>query len=116
MTPVGISTETTKIKNISSEMGKVCFDSQFFSIITFDNQKLIETISPPIHIAAIVSSIPNHLDMPKPLATATVQTGQTAKEGNGLIKLYKNNTLIFTNEYLNTDRAMVLILGFIIGT
>ena len=39
---------------------------------------LRETVSPPIQSPVIVSSIPSHLENPIPVATATVQIGQTA--------------------------------------
>lgn len=41
-------------------------------------QKERDKINPPIQIPETVSSIPSHLDNPRPATTATVQTGQTA--------------------------------------
>lgn len=64
-------------------------------------------MSPPIQIPEMVSSTPRYLERPKPPATATVQTGQTAlavlkNERNKEINNKKVKRILFFMTFLMT--------------
>lgn len=64
---------------------------------------------PPIQVPEIVSSIPNHLESPKPPAATTAQTGQTAftKRGENSKNPKLKRTFLFCFFFEKIDNSLI---------